>query len=887
MASFTDQLINFNPYTSQLPVDDYVRVGMIKQQQYDQGVQKVQGYINSIAGIEVVKPEHQDYLQKRVNQLQGEVSTIIGQDFSNQQLQNSVGTLTSKIASDPIIRTAVASTQRYQAGLSAMKAARDKGASSPSNEWAFQNQFQRWVSDRDVSTTFGGEYVPYTDINKKVLATIKELDPTSTLEDIPYKRGEGGNILIGKDGLPEIDFAMVQKSTKGVSPERIAMALRATLDSNDMRQLQIDGSYQYRGMDKYGMKQIADDSYTYRLNQINDTIKGLMVDRQTNISDQAHVAAVDAKIQALQDRGARYQEDYKKDIASLDADPEAFKGNTYMQNYIAKFSEGYAYAENALTYKENPYFMAAERRRENDIKFQEFMLNKQFEAARIGIDQERLNLQKAELDLKKTEAKKKKDEEGGDDAPLPLAQTIVREPINQDNLEKINTSTFLNETQAASDMIDSQKMALLAQTRPDLVHVVRDPDGTNARYEYNVLGKNPNLVKNEAEATILKLKDSYDRGEEVEDGVKTYFDNLGTTSQKIENRKSAFNKIQTEADVMHNIAPALKKVQPLSFTSGSGTKYTVSPDQMMQFNEKMQKIQTVTPGALPGDLPVTGYDDDAAQQLLTSPAERVLYSIIKKGRYNDAERTVVNRLQDVVQKVNVPNKSVIQAKNAYTDNAVRDIVGATQPVAFQVKAFKAEDRARARAVINDLVTGINRAGKSNEGAEFDEKNIKKMISKDAEANTTYSLISNGGDNYSLRLSNADVTDVASDISITKAQAVDLFGQGQFLDDFQAIREALQLSKSQGKVTTDVQGAGRESAFTVRNGQLNNYGVKYHVEDPLKNGGLQVRLYIFDKEDKTWKETTANFGTMLNEAQVTKFISRMDDSYIDALLKKTK
>ena len=49
MASFTDQISNFNPYVQQLPVEAMVQVGMQKQAQYDQGVQKIQGYIDNIA----------------------------------------------------------------------------------------------------------------------------------------------------------------------------------------------------------------------------------------------------------------------------------------------------------------------------------------------------------------------------------------------------------------------------------------------------------------------------------------------------------------------------------------------------------------------------------------------------------------------------------------------------------------------------------------------------------------------------------------------------------------------------------------------------------------------------------------------------------------------
>jgi len=56
MASFTDNtqaLSTFNPYIQQLPVDAMVKVGMAKQQQYDEGIQKIQTNIDNIAGLDI------------------------------------------------------------------------------------------------------------------------------------------------------------------------------------------------------------------------------------------------------------------------------------------------------------------------------------------------------------------------------------------------------------------------------------------------------------------------------------------------------------------------------------------------------------------------------------------------------------------------------------------------------------------------------------------------------------------------------------------------------------------------------------------------------------------------------------------------------------------
>ena len=49
MASFTDAIPQFNPYIQQLPVEAMVKVGMEKQQRYDQGLQKIQSQIDQVA----------------------------------------------------------------------------------------------------------------------------------------------------------------------------------------------------------------------------------------------------------------------------------------------------------------------------------------------------------------------------------------------------------------------------------------------------------------------------------------------------------------------------------------------------------------------------------------------------------------------------------------------------------------------------------------------------------------------------------------------------------------------------------------------------------------------------------------------------------------------
>ena len=117
MASFTDQISTFNPYIQQLPTEAMVQVGMQKQAQYNQGVQKVQGYIDNIAGMDVLRGTDKEYVQSKMNELGNNLKAVAAGDFSNQQLVNSVGGMATNIVKDPRVQAAVSSTQRAKSEL--------------------------------------------------------------------------------------------------------------------------------------------------------------------------------------------------------------------------------------------------------------------------------------------------------------------------------------------------------------------------------------------------------------------------------------------------------------------------------------------------------------------------------------------------------------------------------------------------------------------------------------------------------------------------------------------------------------------------------------------------------------------------------------------------
>jgi hypothetical protein len=364
-------------------------------------------------------------------------------------------------------------------------------------------------------------------------------------------------------------------------------------------------------------------------------------------------------------------------------------------------------------------------------------------------------------------------------------------------------------------------------------------------------------------------------------------------------------KVGEEADRDgFSLKSLIGKLSNLKVVTNTGAAYDMTGQEQFDFNNKIRAATESYPAyGGPGG---NSLNDEKAKSLMNTPVEKYMYDIVKKNMtgkpLTPQEAQIITRLGDVNRNANNASHSLQRGRDRYMNNAVKDLVGVQQPVAFTLDAFKAEDRKRAQDVASNIVASISRNDKGSPGEYFDRGDAKEMLGKQSE-NTTYALSSMGRGKYALRMTNDKVNTEGIDIPLTKAQAEELFGQGQFLDDFYNIRQSLQLTKGTAKWTTDVRGLGRESAFNLQSGGLSKYSVKYHVEDPLKNGGLQVRMYIYDKlggevDSETKKpkgewlpDMTANFGQMLNEAQVTKFLSQVGDQYIDAVLeaqkKKTK
>ena len=339
MASFTDAIPQFNPYIQQLPVEAMVSVGMQKQQQYDQGLQRIQSEIDRVAGLDIVRDVDRKYLQTKLNDLGSKLRTVAAGDFSNFQLVNSVAGMAGKVAKDNNVINAVQATAKYRKEQTFMEEARQKGESAIQNEYDFMQQTNRWLNDENVGAGFSGRYRKYIDVDKKWLDVMKTLHPDLLEEDIPYAYNKDGSINVN-----ETAAAMQRISKEGVSAEKIQNALRASLSPDELEQLNINGRYEFRNIqDPTQLAAYATSKNSAMLRQNNEEIERLKGVMKMYESDPEKYTKAEQGIKSLEAINKGIQDDMNYELDMILKDPEAAKGYIYRRGAIEQFASAHAW----------------------------------------------------------------------------------------------------------------------------------------------------------------------------------------------------------------------------------------------------------------------------------------------------------------------------------------------------------------------------------------------------------------------------------------------------------------------------------------------------------------------------------------------------------------
>lgn len=341
MASFTDQVTQFNPYVSQLPVEAMVKVGMHKQAQYDEGVKRIQGQIDNVAGMEIAKGSDKSYLESKLNQLTSKLTMVAAGDFSNQQLVNSVGGMIGNVSKDENIQNAVSSTVAYKKGIADMNDANKKGTIGVSNAFKFNTKAGEWLNNSEVGQKFNTSYTQHTDVNKVILDAISKIHSNADFKDI-------GNV-INADGTIDtrkISTTLTRQGYEAVTEGQIRTVVNTVLGPKELNQLQLDGEYNLQGYDEAALSRVAkveyDKNIKNNISQLEQASKDLLITTDTNKQTQLNemISSYKRKLGYDGEKGS-LDESYEHTVASITKDPNSARGLIYTKNYIDQIANGF------------------------------------------------------------------------------------------------------------------------------------------------------------------------------------------------------------------------------------------------------------------------------------------------------------------------------------------------------------------------------------------------------------------------------------------------------------------------------------------------------------------------------------------------------------------
>lgn len=447
MASYKDIIPTFNPYIQQEPVEAMMKVGVYKQQRYDEGVKKIQESIDNIAGLDVVREVDKQYLQSKLNQLGGQLSSVAGGDFSNFQLVNSVNGMTNQIAKDPNVINAVSSAARYKKALESKDKLISEGKGSDSNDWLFNQQANKWLNSDDLKTQFNATYRPYRDYNKSARDIIKALGKKTTGYDVAFN--EKGQLV----------DAITRVRIEGISKQRIQTALKQGLSPDDYRQMQTDGLYKYSNTSPEQYVQDLNSSYQNTFSQYSSERERLL-GLQSSASSPKEKQRLQQQISQIDDATESLKSEYDSLSRGFESgDVQGSQSQLYTMNWLQDTANAFETQSTVKSYHTSPF---AQR------QFQRDQLRQSAEIAQAKLNQT-AKYNKDRLEIERKKLKLMQDPYGSITLPTnkdATSQDVISSMEATRDQEKKNTEQLKNNFQNkfkvdGQDMTDTQFDALV------------------------------------------------------------------------------------------------------------------------------------------------------------------------------------------------------------------------------------------------------------------------------------------------------------------------------------------------------------------------------------------------------------------------------------------
>jgi hypothetical protein len=834
MGSYTDNLgylTQHNQYVQQLPVEAMATVGRQRQNQYEQGVQKIQNQIESIAGLDVVRDVDKQYLQGKLNQVNSNLRLVAAGDFSNYQLVNSVGGMITQIGKDSNIQNAVSSTMKYKKGIQEMELAKKEGKSSPSNEWEFNSRAASWLNSNNVKDGFSGGFNPYTNYKKNALEAIKALTKDETITDDAFTVDSRGNLVIAD--------ANVRKKFAGISPDKIQTALMATLSPADFKQMEIDGRYNYSNVDPRKFTQDINNSYSEKVDFYNQQ-KRILENAKSSTTSNLEKTKLNDQISSL-DKVIRGISKEQQNMGSLLASGniEAVKAQLHTNNFIDNFSKAFSYTETSQTYESSPFAQMAMQRATKEQDWKKFILQ-------MGWDREKFAL---EYDQKERHTKAKTKEESGYGG-LPMG-------IPQDQLPKYTLGKVIEDTEVKAEQIILSDDTFVRQQGKDKEWL----DAQRVAWEKSPKGVDPK--------------------------VANHFNSLEQDRRRVESNKTMISDISREADLKFGeLRDKIPNDSPVVYTTPQGQTFTYTPDDFVNFNENVNKYITPLRGSKTG---AVAFDSKKAQQEL-SPKEFHLLQIQSGIIPNTgAAKELFEKTQYYNQIVNIPFSDVTKAKNQFIADEINNRITVSQGVSYGIPTGNEVQKSTISTVLSqfaDLATS-QKDGLAN-SPNFNADIARKLS---VDPTTNYSLTVVEGTQYQPAMYKVNVTGKdgeTTEFNLTPEQKTTVFGDMfEASPVVQAFRPYQEQIRQMGGYSTALSPgtSNHNNAYLSKIDfpAIETYGIKGNIEQPSP-GKYSIRVSAYDPVTKEWYEDISYpRNSLVREDQVIPLMLQLNDAAVFELL----
>jgi hypothetical protein len=205
-----------------------------KQNTIDSNFGILQQSVDSVLGQDLIREGDREYLKQKVDGVLNTLSNTDGIKFDSKKARFSIQDSLSEAAKDPEILRQVANTKKVRQIQDFYQGRLKKGDIN-------QQNFQYAYKKSGVDSYIGGEtdgvgdfqYLEYVDVDAKLDETARKLKSANPNEEV---------------SIQSLDGKTVSRKVSMLSEGEMRNHLRTQLNSNDLKQLEIEGSMMY-GMD--------------------------------------------------------------------------------------------------------------------------------------------------------------------------------------------------------------------------------------------------------------------------------------------------------------------------------------------------------------------------------------------------------------------------------------------------------------------------------------------------------------------------------------------------------------------------------------------------------------------------------------------------------------